>query len=387
MQETQQHIEPAHLEILFEAERARLVRLCASITGQRDAADDLAQETLIEAWRHRDRLTEPSGYAQWLSVIARNVCLRWLRRQRRERTTGLLLVEDGQVLGANAHDALADSFDLEIELERDELATLLDRALALLPAETRDVLVQKYVEDSPHSDIATRLGVSAGAVAMRLQRGKLALRRVLATAFRDEAAAYGLITADRAWEQTRIWRPRCGQARLLGRFDPQAGELQLCCPCCLPNANFFVVDATLPNVLHGIKGYKIAYTRTMTWVTNYLRPGFRQGSVPCLKCGAAAPLQRGWPVDAPPSIQMLRGVHALCRSCGRSVPASLNAFVFTHPAVQQFKRAHPRHCLRSEDEIDWHGRPAFVSRIESVTAPAGIDVVYAADTMEVLHIG
>jgi RNA polymerase sigma-70 factor (ECF subfamily) len=323
MQETQQQIDLTHLEILFEAERARLVCLCAAITGQRAAADDLAQETLIEAWRYRDRLTEPSGYAQWLSVIARNVCLRWRRRQRRERTTGLLLVEDGHAIGATVPAALADPFDLEIELERDELATLLDRALALLPVETRDVLVQKYVEASPHSEIAARLGMSAGTVAMRLQRGKLALRHLLATTFRDEVAAYGLTTADRAWEQTRIWCPRCGQARLLGMFDPPAGELRLCCPSCLPEANCFITKATLPDVLHGIKSYKIAYTRATACTADYLRLGFSQRYVPCMECGAAAPLRHGWPVDTPPSVQPLQGIHVPCPDCGRIAYFSL----------------------------------------------------------------
>jgi RNA polymerase sigma factor (sigma-70 family) len=76
---------------------------------------------------------------------------------------------------------LADDFDLEVDLERDDLAWLLDRALALLPPETREILVQKYVEECPQADVAARLGLTEGAVEARLQRGKLALRRVLTT--------------------------------------------------------------------------------------------------------------------------------------------------------------------------------------------------------------
>jgi biotin synthase-related radical SAM superfamily protein len=40
------------LETTFACERARLVRLCAKFTGDGDVAEDLAQETLFEAWRH-----------------------------------------------------------------------------------------------------------------------------------------------------------------------------------------------------------------------------------------------------------------------------------------------------------------------------------------------
>ncbi len=57
------------------AERARLVRLCAYLTGDAQAAEDLAQETLVEAWRHAHKLHDPHGREPWLRAIARNVCL------------------------------------------------------------------------------------------------------------------------------------------------------------------------------------------------------------------------------------------------------------------------------------------------------------------------
>src|SRR4029450_13847686 len=76
---------------IFQAEGAlpsewpRLVRLCAHFTGDRDAAEDLAQETLIEAWRQQDRVYDWQGYSSWLSAIARNLSLRWIRQHRHEQ--------------------------------------------------------------------------------------------------------------------------------------------------------------------------------------------------------------------------------------------------------------------------------------------------------------
>src|SRR3954467_7707184 len=76
-----------------EHERRRLTRLCAVLTGDSSAAEDLAQETLLEAWRIRDRLGGPRGRAgggrlaapcglgPWRDAIARNVCLRWRVRR------------------------------------------------------------------------------------------------------------------------------------------------------------------------------------------------------------------------------------------------------------------------------------------------------------------
>ncbi|HEX6475422.1 MAG TPA: sigma factor, partial [Candidatus Limnocylindria bacterium] len=73
-----------------DLDRARLVRVCAAISGDRQAADDLAQETLQEAWRHRDKLHEPAGFERWLNAIARNVCRRWARQRGRELAAGSL---------------------------------------------------------------------------------------------------------------------------------------------------------------------------------------------------------------------------------------------------------------------------------------------------------
>src|SRR5919202_6620496 len=218
-------------DLTLPAERARLVRLCACLTGNSDTAEDLAQETLVEAWRHAHKLYDPSGREWWLAAIARNVCRRWSRARGRELARRAY--EPGDVDAAEAVEGSADEFDVEVDLERHELAQLLDRALALLPAATRQVLIEGYVEESPQAEVAARLGLSEGAVAMRLRRGKLALRRMLATELAQEAAAYGLIDeAAQEWRETRIWCSNCGQRRFMGAFNQRTGDLVLKCPAC-----------------------------------------------------------------------------------------------------------------------------------------------------------
>jgi len=64
---------------LMEQERGGIYRLCMRHCGQSDAAEDLVQETFIEAWRNRHKLVEPTLSPGWLYKIARNVCLRWRR--------------------------------------------------------------------------------------------------------------------------------------------------------------------------------------------------------------------------------------------------------------------------------------------------------------------
>src|SRR4026208_1881590 len=147
----------------LDSERRRLVRLGASITGDQASAEDLAQETLLEAWRHRDRIREPSGTDRWLSAIARNVCHRWSRRRGRD-------------------SVLVGGLDLDMPGRTDdglgfaEVDEQLERALARLPGATRDMVVRHYVHESSHAEIAACHGMPGEAVSMRSSRGRGVVR-------------------------------------------------------------------------------------------------------------------------------------------------------------------------------------------------------------------
>src|SRR5438094_9272715 len=65
------------------AERESLRRLCARFTGDADAAEDLAQQMLLEAWRHEQGVRDPQARRAWLFRIARNLCVTWARGRRR----------------------------------------------------------------------------------------------------------------------------------------------------------------------------------------------------------------------------------------------------------------------------------------------------------------
>jgi RNA polymerase sigma factor (sigma-70 family) len=198
----EQQILEATEHFVSPEERIRLIHLCTKITGDRDAAEGLAQETLLEAWKHLNALRDQSRRAQWLNGVACNVCLRWMRRHQKDRAQLLDPPADQDASPSRLEDFLADDFDVEVELEHKELVELLDRALALLPAETRTILVKRYVEESPLQEVADQLGLNVSTAAMRLQRGKLALRRVLTTDLRQEIAPYSISSTLDQWEET-----------------------------------------------------------------------------------------------------------------------------------------------------------------------------------------
>src|SRR5258707_358847 len=128
----QQPADILQLEGVLPSKWPRLVRLCAHFTGDRDAAEDLAQETLIEAWRHRDRVYDWQGYSSWLSAIARNLSLRWIRQRGREQAHLVTPINNASDPPTQLEDLPSEEGDFSVDLERAELVGLLDRALALL---------------------------------------------------------------------------------------------------------------------------------------------------------------------------------------------------------------------------------------------------------------
>lgn len=376
----------AGLEAVLPYERERLVRLYARVTGDPDTAEDLAQETLVEAWRNAHKLYDTTGYSQWLSAIARNITLRWTRSHGRELAAHAAPPQTNDSHLQDPLDTVADNFDIEVELEREELAELLDRAMASLPMETRDLLIERYIQEAPVTQIAERLRLTEGAVTMRLQRGKLHLRHMLTTELQDEAAAYGIAPTQASFfEITRIWCPLCGQQRLQGCFEPVSRMLKLRCPLCTPEPNTSMVDGGDARLFAGIQGYRPALKRLMIWGNDLFTRGIRDGSVPCPKC--QQPVQVQTRIDTRASWWVARrNAFIQCSACGEEGNAALSGLALCLPEVQRFWTTHPRIHAIPDREIEVAGRPTLVSSFQNVKGHEHIDVLFEANTFRVLNI-
>ncbi len=364
--------------------RRRLVRLCAAITGDSDSADDLAQETLLEAWRHLERLSDSSGIDRWLAAIARNVCRRWSRRRGQDLAIGIALSQ-------TADRGVDDVVDVEAELERAELTELLDRALAMLPDETRDVLVQRFVLDLPHAAIADRLGLSTDAVSMRISRGKAVLRTLLTTELRAEAAAYGLVAAPAdEWRPTRVWCRDCGEQTLLLRRQAAPGVVAMRCPRCDTDAGSVRSEFRLGNpffttLIGDVTRPTAIIARTRSWAFDYFTAGLAGGAALCTRCTRPVPLRRYVRDDLPGKSQS-HGLYVSCAHCGEEVSCSLDGMSLARPEVQRFHAEHRRSRRLPVRRVEHDGRAALVVGYRAVTSTSGIDVLFAADTLDVLNV-
>jgi RNA polymerase sigma-70 factor (ECF subfamily) len=326
-----------------ESDRRRLVRLCATVSGDRFAAEDLAQETLLEAYRNAHKLHDPSGADRWLAAIARNVCKRWQRRRVRET------------------ELRDDHLVTELELDRAELADLLDRALALLPPDTRDALVHRYVHDLPHAEIGELLGVSEDAVSMRLARGKVVLRRLL----REEAESFGWVVPGDDWRETTVWCSACGARKLVALVEPAPGFVRFRCPGCAPSSlstELRLANPFFAQLAGGLVRPAAILTRVATWSRQYFSTPVR----PCTRCGRDVRIERF-------AVEWGRGLVASCGACGEEVSSTLRGQALASDAARRFRRDHPRtRALPERDDGD-----RVVVRLEDVASSATLDVVFA----------
>ena len=148
--------------------------------GNREDAEDLVQETFLQAFRKWDQFEGRSSPSSWLYTIAARRCQRMSRKRAGEPARIDSLDEQlpsGLALASRLPSP--DGGPLDEELRR-EAAEIVDRGLARLPVEYRLPLVLKEIAELSLREIAEILGVKEATVKTRVHRGRLALRARLA---------------------------------------------------------------------------------------------------------------------------------------------------------------------------------------------------------------
>jgi RNA polymerase sigma-70 factor (ECF subfamily) len=142
-----------------------LYRHALCMTGSPDVAEDILQLSFIKAYQH---LSEVRGrFDAWMFRIVANGCKDWLKNIRRSH------------LSYEEDDQPSQIASPEEELDRSELRSDLDQALATLPGSLREAFVLKHVEGRAYEEMADLLGTTVGALKMRVHRAREALHALL----------------------------------------------------------------------------------------------------------------------------------------------------------------------------------------------------------------
>jgi RNA polymerase sigma-70 factor (ECF subfamily) len=148
-----------------------LLRFLRRMVGDADLAQDLLQETFVAAFRHRAG-ARPESARGWLFTIAAN-------RARNALRDGAWSVTNGERVEATlARLAEADGLP-EAEALRHELRAQIAVAVAQLPADSREAVLLRDMEDLPYAEVAAVLGLTEGAARVRVHRARERLREAL----------------------------------------------------------------------------------------------------------------------------------------------------------------------------------------------------------------
>lgn len=155
----------------------RLYRLALHMMGEPDEAEDVLQESFIQACRHIAEFEGRSGLGSWLHRIVLNTALMRLRRKQYDSISLDHIADDGY---ARVPAALIDHVEPGTDVLSSELRDVVDRAVLALPPALRAAFVLRDIEGLSTRDTASALEIGEPAVKVRLHRARLALRAALA---------------------------------------------------------------------------------------------------------------------------------------------------------------------------------------------------------------
>lgn len=159
----------AAYEAIFRQWYAPLVATTAALLREREPAEEVVQDVLLELWRRRESLTLEQSLRAYLFQASRNRALNYLRRLRVE-TRG-----EGTIAASMPTPDQADS-----EVREKELQVAIQSAIAGLPDRCREVFELSRIHSLKYSEIAATLGISVKTVEAQMGKALRVMREQLA---------------------------------------------------------------------------------------------------------------------------------------------------------------------------------------------------------------
>lgn len=155
---------------LVDRHRTAVYSLAYRMLGDRDRADDAAQEAFVRAYESLHTFRPSGSFRSWLLSIASNLCIDRLRSRPFSAEKPVADFADVQSRGP----------DPETLAGRQEISRLIHRALGRLSDAQRAVIVLVYMEQMTYEQAAGILGVPLGTVKSHASRGRRRLKDILA---------------------------------------------------------------------------------------------------------------------------------------------------------------------------------------------------------------
>ena len=156
--------------MLVAAYEKNVFNVALQMTGNREDAQDMAQEAFLKAYTSLSSFRGDSKFSSWLYRIVSNVCLDYRRRQSRRPSSSLTVEDDeGETLQLDIAD---ESQSPEALLERKLTREAVRRGLQELPAEQRQILLLREIQGLSYDEIAEAMDLEPGTVKSRIFRAR-----------------------------------------------------------------------------------------------------------------------------------------------------------------------------------------------------------------------
>jgi len=167
---------------LIAEQQDKVYRLALKITGNREDAEDIVQETFIKAVDNIDKFRMESSFGTWIYSIALN-SIRAHMSSRKQ--SSLKPIEDYLPNSHESSDSLFDWGDPHKILEDKQLRKIIEDALAEMPYKYSMPFVLRYIEEMPVKEVAKASKLSVAAAKSRILRARLALRDIITDALKE----------------------------------------------------------------------------------------------------------------------------------------------------------------------------------------------------------
>jgi RNA polymerase sigma-70 factor (ECF subfamily) len=166
---------------LVRTHHRRVYGLCYRFTGNPTDAEDLTQDVFLKVYSNLSSFDSARGSLQvWITTLTRNLLVDNFRRTRNQRATSSL--DDGwentEELKPIDRLTARDPSPHE-SAARQELAKMVQNALARVSVELREAVILRDLQDMDYKEIAQVLGIPEGTVKSRISRGRAELARLL----------------------------------------------------------------------------------------------------------------------------------------------------------------------------------------------------------------
>ena len=158
--------DPDLLDHLIEQYQHRLLRYLVYLSGNRELAEDLFQETWIRVLERGHQYDGEHEFSTWLYAVARNLTIDYMRKKSPLSLDGLM--EDEEHAPLEPADTRPMAWEV---VQQHEQAERISAALVSIPAEYRETVVLRFQEGLALDEIATITGTKLGTVKSRLYRG------------------------------------------------------------------------------------------------------------------------------------------------------------------------------------------------------------------------